>query len=51
VIVVPGTETGRCGLIRNAKWALGSGLQLLDFECHDGHWTVSAVKPDRDHTN
>src|ERR1700722_17139188 len=30
-------------MMRNAKWALGSGLQLLGSECRDGRWTVSAV--------
>ena len=40
-----GTETGRCGMMRNAKWALGSGLQLLGSEFQDGRWTVSDVKP------
>jgi len=44
-------ETGRCGMMRKAKWALGSGLQVLCSECRDGCWTVSAVKPDPDHTN
>jgi transposase len=30
-------------MMRNAKWALGSGLLLLGSECPDGRWTVSAV--------
>jgi transposase len=30
-------------MIKNAKWALGSGLQLLGSECHDGCWTVLAL--------
>jgi transposase len=30
-------------MMRNAKWALGSGLQLLGSECRDGRWTISAV--------
>ncbi|WP_456304822.1 transposase family protein [Acidiphilium acidophilum] len=30
-------------MIKNAKWALGSGLELLGSECRDGRWTVSAV--------
>ncbi|MGC9271166.1 transposase family protein, partial [Acidiphilium sp.] len=30
-------------MIKNAKWALGSGHELLGSECRDGRWTVSAV--------
>src|ERR1700756_2059057 len=30
-------------MMRNAKWALGSGLQLLGSECRDGRWTISVV--------
>lgn len=30
-------------MIKNAKWALGSGLQLLGSECRDGCWTVLAL--------
>src|SRR3984957_19248929 len=36
-------ETGRCGMMKTAKWVLASGLQLLGSECRDGRWTVSAV--------
>ena len=29
--------------MKNAKWALASGLQLLGSECRHGRWTVAAV--------
>jgi hypothetical protein len=38
-----GTETGRCGMMKNAKWTLAFGLQHLGSECRDGRWTVSAA--------
>ena len=30
-------------MTKNAKWALGSGFQLLGSECRDGRWTVCAL--------
>ena len=30
-------------MIKNAKWALGSGLQLMDSKRRDGRWTISAL--------